>query len=89
MAPPCIHPQILAWMMQSQGWSLRQGMRFLTRLRPEAAPNAGYMAALLRLEEQLFGKQTVKVGRGLAYCSGTRSGGGGDWTGEDARFSMQ
>ncbi|KAL6785276.1 hypothetical protein ACKKBG_A03170 [Auxenochlorella protothecoides x Auxenochlorella symbiontica] len=62
---------ILAWMMQSQGWSLRQGMRFLTRLRPEAAPNAGYMAALLRLEEQLFGKQTVKGRKpkpGLKTC---------------------
>lgn len=54
--------KVLAWMMKSLGWSLRKGLRHIHRLRPEVAPNAGYMAGLLRLEEHLFGQQTVKVG---------------------------
>lgn len=44
--------------------------QFLQRARPEAAPNAGYLAALLRLEEGLFGRQTVKVGVGMKGCAG-------------------
>jgi hypothetical protein len=42
-------------------WPLNRALEFLQRMRPEAAPNAGYLAALLRLEEELFGRQTVKV----------------------------
>lgn len=51
--------------MTRRRWPLNRAMQFLHRMRPEAAPNAGYLAALLRLEEGLFGRQTVKVGGGV------------------------
>jgi hypothetical protein len=54
---------LLAWLMQSHKWSLKKALEYLQTHRPEAAPNAGYMAALLMLEEQLHGKQTVKLKR--------------------------
>lgn len=54
---------LLAWLMQSHKWSLKKALEYLQTHRPEAAPNAGYMAALLILEEQLHGKQTVKLKR--------------------------
>jgi predicted protein tyrosine phosphatase len=54
---------VLAWLMTRRKWTLRRAIEFLQGQRPQAAPNAGYMAALLRLEEDLFGKQTVKVKR--------------------------
>lgn len=57
-------PQVLAWLMTRRRWPLNRAMDFLRRMRPEAAPNAGYLAALLRLEEGLFGRQTVKVRAG-------------------------
>lgn len=53
---------VLAWLMTRRRWPLNRAMEFLRRARPEAEPNAGYLAALLRLEEGLFGRQTVKVG---------------------------
>lgn len=56
---------VLAWLMTRRRWPLKRALEFLQRMRPEAAPNAGYLAALLRLEEELFGRQTVKV-RGVA-----------------------
>lgn len=52
---------VLAWLMMRRQWTLRRALDFLQRQRPQAAPNAGYMAALVRLEEELFGAQTVKV----------------------------
>ncbi|KAL4432560.1 hypothetical protein ABPG77_000497 [Micractinium sp. CCAP 211/92] len=52
---------VLAWLMTRRRWPLNRAMDFLRRMRPEAAPNAGYLAALLRLEEGLFGRQTVKM----------------------------
>jgi hypothetical protein len=48
--------------MQRRSWPLDRALAFLQRARPEAAPNAGYLKALLGLEEELFGRQTVKVG---------------------------
>ncbi|KAL4436854.1 hypothetical protein ABPG75_003993 [Micractinium tetrahymenae] len=52
---------VLAWLMTRRRWPLNRATEFLRRMRPEAAPNAGYLAALLRLEEGLFGRQTVKM----------------------------
>lgn len=52
--------------MVNRRWTLRRALEWVQRHRPEAAPNAGYMAALLQLEEGLFGEQTVKVRRGGA-----------------------
>ena len=47
--------------MVNRRWTLKRALQWIQRYRPEAAPNAGYMAALARLEEDLFGEQTVKV----------------------------
>jgi hypothetical protein len=47
--------------MMRRSWPLNRALDFLRRMRPEAQPNAGYLAALLKLEEELFGRQTVKV----------------------------
>ena len=55
------HPQVLAWLVLRRGMALRKAMEVLQRARPEAAPNAGYLAALAALEEGLTGRQTVKV----------------------------
>jgi atypical dual specificity phosphatase len=52
---------VLAWLMTRRRWMLRRALLFLQEARPQAAPNAGYMACLLVLEEELFGRQTVKV----------------------------
>ncbi|KAI3425893.1 hypothetical protein D9Q98_007866 [Chlorella vulgaris] len=52
---------VLAWLMTRRRWPLNRAMQFLQKARPEAAPNAGYLAALLWLEEELFGRQTVKM----------------------------
>eukprot|EP00887_Chlorella_sp_A99_P007916 scaffold12.g7916.t1 len=52
---------VLAWLMQRRRLTLKRALELVQRQRPEAAPNAGYVAALLQLEEQLFGQQTVKV----------------------------
>ena len=61
--------------MTRRRWSLRRALELLHRHRPEAAPNAGYMAALTSLEQELFGEQTVKVreGQGLGgrMCAST------------------
>lgn len=54
---------LLAWLMHSRKWTLKRALEHLQSYRPEAAPNAGYMAALIRLEEELHGKQTVTVKR--------------------------
>jgi len=52
---------VLAWLMIHREFTLRRAVDFLQRHRPQAAPNAGYMAALIALEDELFGTQTVKV----------------------------
>ncbi|PSC74445.1 MAP kinase phosphatase with leucine-rich repeats 3 [Micractinium conductrix] len=52
---------VLSWLMTRRRWDLNRALQFLRRARPEAEPNAGYLAALLRLEEELFGRQTVKM----------------------------
>ncbi len=46
--------------MMTKNWTLKRALDLVTRHRPEAIPNAGYLAQLLQLEEELFGKQTVK-----------------------------
>lgn len=61
---------VLAWLMTRRRWPLNRALDFLRRMRPEAEPNAGYLAALLRLEEELFGRQTVKVGGCGGVCRG-------------------
>ena len=59
---------VLAWLMTRRRWPLNRALAFLQRMRPEAAPNAGYLAALLSLEEELFGRQTVKVRLSGIWC---------------------
>jgi protein-tyrosine phosphatase len=52
---------VLAWLMMRRRWTLRKALDFVQQERPQVAPNAGYLAALLSLEEKLFGRQTVKA----------------------------
>ena len=44
-----------------QDWTLKQALDFVSQHRPQASPNAGFMARLIRLEESLHGTKTVKV----------------------------
>ena len=44
-----------------QEWTLKEALEFVTAARPGANPNAGFMAHLLELDENLCGRQTVKV----------------------------
>lgn len=66
LPPPLL--QVLSWLMTRRRWDLNRALQFLRRARPEAEPNAGYLAALLRLEEELFGRQTVKVGASRPFA---------------------
>lgn len=52
---------VLSWLMTRRQWTLRRALTFLHEYRPQAALNAGYMEALSRLEERLFGTQTVRI----------------------------
>ena len=58
--------------MVNRRWTLKRALQWIQRYRPEAAPNAGYMAALARLEEDLFGEQTVKVCKCGMFVEGGR-----------------
>ena len=40
---------------------MKEALEFVTQHRPCASPNAGFMTQLLKLEEKLHGKKTVKV----------------------------
>ena len=51
----------LAYLMQEKDWTLKEALEFVTQHRPCANPNAGFMTQLLKLEEKLHGKKTVKV----------------------------
>ena len=51
--------------MQTKAWTLKQALEFVTEARPIASPNAGFMTQLLKLEEKLHGKKTVKVSCGM------------------------
>lgn len=49
---------VLAWMMLTGKVTLRSALMQLHNVRPQAAPNAGYMNALRDLEEKTLGKKT-------------------------------
>lgn len=51
----------LAYLMQTKDWTLKEALEFVTQHRPCANPNAGFMTQLLKLEQKLHGKKTVKV----------------------------
>ncbi|DBA96975.1 TPA: hypothetical protein ACH3X1_001299 [Trebouxia sp. C0004] len=53
----------LAYLMQTKDWTLKEALEFVTQHRPCASPNAGFMTQLLKLEQKLHGKKTVKVKR--------------------------
>ena len=59
----------LAYLMQTKDWTLKQALEFVTGHRPCASPNAGFMTQLLKLEEKLHGKKTVKVDCLLVLCA--------------------
>ncbi|KDD73181.1 hypothetical protein H632_c2452p0, partial [Helicosporidium sp. ATCC 50920] len=52
---------VLAWLMTRRRWTLARALRWVERVHHAVAPNAGYMLELLRLEEKLLGRRTVKV----------------------------
>ncbi|KAK9822629.1 hypothetical protein WJX81_000355 [Elliptochloris bilobata] len=54
---------VLAYMMQTQDWSLRRALEMVAAQRPGISPNAGFMGRLGALEERLRGSQTVRVKR--------------------------
>lgn len=45
-----------------QEWTFKEALEFVSAARPQASPNAGFMARLLELDQKLHGKRTVKVG---------------------------
>ena len=44
-----------------QEWTFKEALEFVSAARPQASPNAGFMARLLELDQKLHGKRTVKV----------------------------
>ena len=48
-----------------QKWTLKRALEFVKQVRPQASPNTGFMAHLLRLDQRLHGKKTVT----LSVCS--------------------
>jgi len=52
---------VLAWLMSRRKWTLHQALRYVQERHPKAAPNAGYLAQLARLDAQLYGYSTFKV----------------------------
>ena len=63
----------LAYLMQTKDWTLKEALEFVKQRRPVANPNAGFMIQLLKLEQKLHGKKTVKVSHAYHYCSSSNS----------------
>jgi protein-tyrosine phosphatase len=49
---------VIAWLLLYKSFNLRDAVEVVQRCRPSAAPNAGYMRALGRLEEQTCGSKS-------------------------------
>eukprot|EP00891_Asterochloris_glomerata_P005711 jgi/Astpho2/5711/e_gw1.00079.125.1_t len=54
---------VLAYLMQKKQLTLKSALQLVQKARPSANPNAGFMTQLLRLEQKLHGRKTVKVKR--------------------------
>lgn len=54
---------VLAYLMATERLPLREALSLVTAAKPDAAPNAGFMAQLTTLERELFGVATVRVKR--------------------------
>ncbi len=59
----------IAYIMFKYKWSLEKAFRFVCKQRPIAAPNSGFLKALLTLEKQIFGLNTMKLAQ--AKCQYT------------------
>lgn len=51
---------VLSFLMYRQGWNLLQCYQFVKKRRPQISPNNGFMKKLIQLENQLFGKNSLK-----------------------------
>ena len=49
---------VIAWLLLYKSFNLRDAIALVQRSRPNAAPNAGYMRALCRLEERTCGSKS-------------------------------
>jgi hypothetical protein len=49
---------VIAWLLLYKSFNLRDAIALVQRTRPSAAPNAGYMQALCRLEERTCGSSS-------------------------------
>ena len=49
---------VIAWLLLYKSFNLRDAVQLVQRARPSAAPNAGYMRALGRLEERTCGSKS-------------------------------
>uniref|UniRef100_A0A3Q2WYB8 Dual specificity protein phosphatase 14-like n=1 Tax=Haplochromis burtoni TaxID=8153 RepID=A0A3Q2WYB8_HAPBU len=54
---------IMAYLMRSQGLSLRRAHQLVLEQRPFIRPNAGFWRQLIDLERTLFGRNTVRMAR--------------------------
>lgn len=52
---------VIAWLILKRNHTLKDAVTLVQQARPQAAPNAGYMNALVQLEERVHGKKTIKV----------------------------
>jgi len=50
---------VLAYLMMTQGWNLKQSLQHVRTSRPVACPNAGFMSRLVALDTQLHGKPSL------------------------------
>eukprot|EP01121_Diplochlamys_sp_Union-15-3_P010483 TRINITY_DN2946_c0_g1_i1.p1 TRINITY_DN2946_c0_g1~~TRINITY_DN2946_c0_g1_i1.p1 ORF type:complete len:196 (-),score=30.83 TRINITY_DN2946_c0_g1_i1:145-690(-) len=50
---------VIAYIMKTQKWTLRQAYYHVLNLRPVIEPNEGFWAQLLEYEKKLFGKESM------------------------------
>ena len=61
-----LHATLKCWRsttcwLQKKQLTLKHALELVQKARPSANPNAGFMTQLLRLEQKLHGRKTVKV----------------------------
>ncbi|KAF7721435.1 hypothetical protein EC973_004680 [Apophysomyces ossiformis] len=53
---------ILAYLVLSEHWTLKRAYRHVIKARPNASPNIGFMAELMKLEESVHGRASSFAG---------------------------
>ena len=52
---------VTAYLMESEQLTLKSTLQIVKQVRPQIKPNNGFMRALIRLEQKLYGKASLRV----------------------------